>query len=331
MRKVKFKLLIVIVSLLISISSINFIYPNAFSEYVYLGGFTAGFTLKTKGATVVGISEVITQNGSISPCKCAGIEIGDVILSMNGKEINSASDIDCILKDYSSGFIITEILRNNQKKLCDVFPEKDVLGNYKLGLFIREDLNGLGTVTYVNDNGEFASLGHPIANENGEIYNLKSGEVYESNIIGVNKGYRGHAGELKGLFIGDKPIGIVTKNTNVGMYGKFNKFNPLEYVKIAVGNAKIGKAEIVSTVEGQNTNKYSIEIIKIDNRVGNTKNLVIKITDKQLLDYTGGILQGMSGSPIIQDGKLIGAVTHVFINDPSRGYGILIDNMLSMG
>ena len=330
MRKVKFKLLIILISIFISLSSINYIYPNAFSEYVYLGGFTAGFTLKTKGATVVGINEVMTSKGSISPCKCAGIEIGDIILSMNGVEINSASDIDEVLKDYSSGFIITEILRNNQKKLCDIFPEKDILGNYKLGLFIREDLNGLGTVTYIDDNGEFASLGHPIANENGEIYTLKSGEVYESNIIGVNKGYRGHAGELKGLFVGNKSIGVVTKNTNVGMYGKLNNFNPLEYVKIAVGNAKIGKAEIVSTVEGQNSCKYSIDIIKIDSRVGNTKNLVIKITDKELLDYTGGILQGMSGSPIIQDGKLVGAVTHVFINDPSRGYGILIDNMLSM-
>ncbi len=330
MRKVKYKLLIFLISLFISISSISYLYPNAFSDYVYLGGFTAGFTLKTKGATVVGISEVMTSKGSVSPCKCAGIEIGDIIISMNGKEINSANDIDVVLKNYSSGFITTEILRNNQKKLCDVFPEKDLLGNYKLGLFIREDLNGLGTVTYITDNGEFASLGHPIANENGDIYNLKSGEVYDSNIVGVNKGYRGHAGELKGLFVGTKPIGEVTKNTNVGMFGKFNKFNPLEYVKIGIGKAKIGKAEIVSTVEGNNSQKFSIDIIKIDNRVGNTKNLVIKITDKELLNYTGGILQGMSGSPILQDGKLVGAVTHVFINDPTRGYGILIDNMLSM-
>ena len=247
---------------------------------------------------------------------------------MNGKEINTATDIDKVLKDYKSGFIITEVLHGNQKKLCDVFPEKDVMGLYKLGLFIRDDLNGLGTVTFITDNGTFASLGHPVSNDNGDIYNLKSGDVYESSIVGVNKAKRGQAGELKGVFMGSKPIGSISINTNVGLYGKLNKFNPLDFVKVCVGQAKIGKAEIVSTVDGQTAKKYEIEIVKIDNRIGNNKNYVIKVVDKELLSYTGGILQGMSGSPIVQDGKLVGAVTHVFINDSSRGYGISINNML---
>ena len=214
--------------------------------------------------------------------------------------------------------------------MCDLFPEKDLSGNYKIGLFIREDLNGLGTVTFLTDNGTFASLGHPVSNENGEIYSLRSGDVYESSIVGVNKAHRGKAGELKGLFLGTKPIGSITINTNVGLFGKITKFNPLEYVKISIGQAKIGKAEIVSTVDGQTPKKYEIDIVKIDNRIGNNKNYVIKVTDKDLLSYTGGILQGMSGSPIIQDGKIIGAVTHVFINDSARGYGININNMLDM-
>lgn len=329
MRRLK-GLIITLFCVIFLFASVTFIYPYGYSDYVYLGGFTTGFTLKTRGATVVGITEVVTKNGNLSPCKCAGIEIGDVILSMNGVEVNTATDIDKVLKEYKSGFIITEIMRGNQKKLCDVFPEKDVMGNFKLGIFIREDLNGLGTITFLTDNGTFASLGHPVSSESGEIYNLKSGDVYESSIIGVNKAHRGQAGELKGVFIGSKPIGSITINTNVGLFGKLNKFNPLEYVKIPVGQAKIGKAEIFSTVDGQTPKKYEIEIVKIDNRIGNNKNYVIKVTDKELLSYTGGILQGMSGSPIIQDGKLIGAVTHVFINDSARGYGIAINNMLDM-
>ena len=211
-----------------------------------------------------------------------------------------------------------------------MFPEKDLSGSYKIGLFIREDLNGLGTVTFLTDNGVFASLGHPVSSENGEIYSLRSGDVYESSIVGINKAHRGQAGELKGIFIGSKPIGTITINTNVGLFGKLTKFNPLEYVKITVGQAKIGKAEILSTVDGVTPKKYEIEIVKIDNRIGNNKNYVIKVTDKELLSYTGGILQGMSGSPIIQGGKLVGAVTHVFINDSSRGYGIAINNMLDV-
>ncbi len=329
MRRLKY-LIVTIFSVVLLFSSVAFLYPYAYSDCVYLGGFTAGFTLKTRGATVVGITDVISEKGNVSPCKCAGIEIGDVILSMNGVEVNTATDIDKVLKEYKSGFIITEVLKGDKKKLCDVFPEKDVTGSYKLGLFIREDLNGLGTVTFLTDNGTFASLGHPVTNETGGMYNLRSGEVYESCIVGVNKAQRGHAGELKGMFLGSKPIGSITINTNVGLFGKINKFNPLEYVKVSVGQAKIGKAEILSTVDGQIPKKYDIEIVKIDNRIGNNKNYVIKVTDKELLGYTGGILQGMSGSPILQGGKLVGAVTHVFINDSARGYGIAINNMTDM-
>ena len=327
MKRLK-HLFLTILSVVLLFGSVNYIYPYANVDYVYLGGFTAGFTLKTRGATVVGITDVISNNGNVSPCKCAGIEVGDIILSMNGKEINTATDIDKVLKEYKSGFIITEVIHGSQRKLCDVFPEKDLMGAYKLGLFIREDLNGLGTVTFITDNGIFASLGHPVSNENGDIYNLKSGEVYESSIVGVNKAKRGQAGELKGVFMGNKAIGTISINSNVGLYGKLNKFNPLDYVKIPIGQAKIGRAEIVSTVDGQTAKKYEIEIVKIDNRIGKNKNYVIKVVDKDLLAYTGGILQGMSGSPIVQDGKLVGAVTHVFINDSSRGYGIAINNML---
>ena len=219
-------------------------------------------------------------------------------------------------------------MRNNDKRLCDVFPQKDINGNYRIGVFIRDDLCGLGTVTFSNKDGEFASLGHPVTNATGDIIEIKKGEVFDSTIIGVTKAKRGKAGELKGMFIGDNPIGVVNKNTSVGMFGKFYNFNPLNHRKIQVSKGCIGKAQILSTVDSKTVEYFDIEIVKIDYRKGNNKNFVIKITDKDLIEKTGGILQGMSGSPIIQDNKLIGAVTHVFINDSTRGYGISINNMI---
>lgn len=330
--KKKFKLIAILsVVLLIFCFSVSSNSVYAKERYLYLGGHTCGFNLKTRGATVVGITDVLTDDGVISPSKCAGLEIGDVILSMNGNKINTASDLTLVLNDYKGGFIITEILRNDSVKLCDIFPEKDVNGIYRIGVLLREDLQGLGTVTYIDEDGNFGALGHPVANQNGKTYEIVSGEVFDCSIIGVNKASRGKAGELKGMFIGEKSIGSISSNKNVGLFGKFNNFNELNHVKIEVAKAVIGKAQIVSTIDGQTSQRYDIDIIKTDYKKGNNKNLVIKVTDKELLSKTGGILQGMSGSPIIQNNKLVGAVTHVFLNDSSRGYGISIYNMLSSG
>ena len=327
-KRIKLLLTLLIVSLLFVT---NLTYTNAYAkeEYLYLGGFTCGFNLKTRGATVVGITDVLTDDGVVSPSKCAGLEIGDIILSINGKVINGVSDLTIALNDFDGGFIITEILRKDGKKLLDVYPEKDVNGKYRIGVLLREDLQGLGTVTYIDENGNFGALGHPVADLNGKNYDVLSGDVYESSIIGVNKAKRGKAGELKGMFIGEKPIGKITVNQNCGLFGKFTNFSKLEKDKISISTASVGKAKILSTINGQTREEYDIEIVKTDYKKGNNKNLVLKITDKDLLNKTGGILQGMSGSPIIQNGKLVGAVTHVFLNDSSRGYGISIYNMLN--
>ena len=327
--KIKVKVISIISSiLLIFLLSINVSYAFAEGVYVYLGGFTCGFTINTKGATVVALTEVISEGKIVSPSKCAGIEAGDVIIKMNGREVNSASDIECVLDSYEGGFIVTELERNNVKKLVDIFPEKDLTGKYKIGVFIKNDLNGLGTVTFLSENGDFASLGHPVSNEFGDNYKVVGGKVYRSSIIGTVKATRGHAGELRGMFIGEKPIGTITKNTNEGMYGKFENVKDFNCLKICTAKAQIGKAKIFSTIDGETPKYYDIEIVKTDFRKNFNKNLVIKITDKELLEKTGGILQGMSGSPIVQDEKLVGAVTHVFLNDSSRGFGIAIDNML---
>lgn len=300
----------------------------ASERYVYVGGFTAGFNLNTEGVTVVGITNVFTENGLASPSKNADLREGDVILSINGKKISNASDINNVFKNYKSGYVVVQIERNGVMLIKDVFPEKDVGGNYKLGVFLRGGVTGLGTVTYIESSGDFAALGHPVTDENGRVCRITDGEAYNCSVIGVKKAEKGKIGELKGLFTGDKKTGVITRNSAVGLFGKFDNFDFTSSKRIEVSDAKVGSAKIYSTVDGDSPKYYDVEIIKSDLRTSITKNLVIKITDKNLLAYTGGILQGMSGSPIIQNDKIVGAVTHVFVNDSSRGYGISIENML---
>ena len=210
-----------------------------------------------------------------------------------------------------------------------VQPKKDSEGNFKLGFFLRDDLNGIGTITYFTRNGEFASLGHPVSDDDGKIIPLSGGQAYLCSIINVVKGERGKAGELKGIFINDTKIGSLIKNCETGLYGKADgNYNYGKLPKTEIGEAVMGKAMITTCIDGVIPKEYLISIVKIDNSNRENKNFVIKILDKELLSVTNGILQGMSGSPIVQGGKIVGAVTHVFINDPSRGFGISINKML---
>ncbi len=323
LKKITF---VFIISILVF--SYGFSFASADTVSVYLGGNVLGFTVQTEGATVVSTCDVITQKGLISPSKNAGLLSGDVILSMNGEKVNSASEVNEQTVKSNGDIIVLEYSRNSAKKLCNVIPVKDVNGVYKLGLFVQDDLSGLGTVTYYNHDGSFASLGHPVTNEKGETLSVISGKVYSASVVGINKPVGFKAGELRGAFLTEKGIGKVNKNTKVGLYGKIEKFNKFGYKLIECGVAKIGKAQIYSTISGTEPKFYDIEIVKADHKNLNNKNLVIKITDKELLSETGGILQGMSGSPIIQNDKLVGAVTHVFLNDSSRGFGIDISKMM---
>ncbi len=321
------KIFVIIVSILFI--SFNNSVAYAGEQDLYLGGYVCGFSIDVQGSQVVALTEVIGDKGIVSPSKCAGLVVGDVIMSVNGKKISNSKDFSEILANYDGGYLIVEVMRGDNRLFFDVFPEKDVVGSYKIGVFLRDDLQGIGTVTYVKEDGSFASLGHPVTDSNGKLIEINGGKVFNSSILGVLKGVRGRAGELKGIFIGDKDKGEVYKNTQSGMYGKFYNFNVKNAQKIERGVARMGRAQILSTVDGETPKFYDIEIVKTDFRKGNLKNLVIKVTDKNLLEYTGGIVQGMSGSPIIQEGKLVGAVTHVFVNDSSRGFGISIDNMLN--
>ncbi len=303
------------------------------SREVYVGGMAAGFLLSTEGVKVVGFCEVVTQTGSENPAKDSPIRIGDNILKANGALIRSTEDLSAALKKSDGKQMKLTVERNGEQMEICVTPVKDMHGKYKLGILIRDSISGIGTVTYIEkDDHRFASLGHAVVDEKESSLSIADKNVYLCSVVGVNKGVRGKAGELKGLFLNDKPIAKADTVLDTGIYGEFSPtfdFETLKTVSTAeVSDAHIGKATIYSCLSGTTPASYEISIVKVDKKNRENKNYVIKMSDEDLLNRTGGIVQGMSGSPILQDGKLIGAVTHVFLNDPTRGYGIAIENML---
>ena len=328
MRKRKFYTFIAVIMLIMTVFSVNF---TAFADenYIYLGGIPAGFSIETRGATVVGVSDIVTTDGVYAPSKNADIRVGDVVLTVNEKEISGSKSIAEALKDCGGNPVEVKIEREGTVITKYVTPRVDYDGSYKLGLFLRDNLSGIGTITYFTPNGKYGSLGHPISDDDGNILEIKGGTTYLCSIIGVVKGERGKAGELRGIFIDDTVIGDITENDETGIYGNVDKqYDYTVFEKKETGKATIGKASIFTCIDGTAPKEYEISIVKIDDNNAENKNYVIKINDKILLAATNGILQGMSGSPIVQDGKIVGAVTHVFINDPTRGYGINIEKML---
>lgn len=218
--------------------------------------------------------------------------------------------------------------------LFEVTPVKDRLtARYKIGVLIRDGVSGIGTVTYIEkESGRFGALGHAVAGEDRTNLKITDGVVYACSIVGVSKGVRGRAGELRGMFLSEKCIGNADKLSSVGIYGRKTEGYSCAELKEATAssaNVKPGKACIYSTVSGEIPQEYSVEIVKVDKSNRENKNYVVKITDEDLISQTGGIVQGMSGSPIVQNGSLVGAITHVFVNDPTRGYGIDISQMLT--
>lgn len=319
----------IIVLVLISIFSLDNVSVFAKENTVYLGGFSAGFTLNTKGAEVIGLSDVVTEKGIISPSKDADIKVKDIILNIGGEDICNLTDLEKLLEKSNGSKLLVTLKRGNEIIIKEVLPAKDINGKFKLGLLIRDKLSGIGTVTYIDQDRNFMALGHPVVDENQNLIDISSGDIFLCNIYGIEKGVRGKAGELKGMFYSNEIIGKVEENLLVGLKGKMEKsFDLSKFQQINIGAGHPGTAQIVANIEGTNIEKFDISIVKVDNNNKDYKNFVIKITDKKLIDMAGGIVQGMSGSPIIQDGNLIGAVTHVFLNDPTRGFGISIENMM---
>lgn len=304
---------------------------------VYPGGVNVGIKISTKGVLVVGHSDINTIEGKVeSPAKASGIELGDIITKINGEEIKNSRDLSQKINNLEEDTITVEYLRNGINIEKDIHMKKEN-SEYKLGLWIRDSTAGIGTLTFYDENTNlFGALGHPITDgDTNRPFVIKDGNLLNSSVISVRKGEKGAPGELKGLFVNEKEsLGNIEKNTEAGIFGNGSSklINPVFSKPLKVGfrsEIKEGAAKIITTIDEEGPKTYDIEIIKLlPQEEPGGKSMVIKIVDEELLSKTGGIVQGMSGSPIIQDDKLIGAVTHVLINKPDVGYGIYIEWML---
>lgn len=301
---------------------------------VYLGGFAAGFLLNTQTVEIIGVCDVLSEDGLVCPARESGLKTGDIISKVNEIEVTSAEELNKLLNENFSNYNLS-VIHEGEERMVNITPVKDKSsGKKRFGLLVKDSLNGIGTVTYIDKtNNKFAALGHPVADNSGNLIKINGGSVYGCLIYDVKKGLRGNPGELKGVFENNNMIGNVQLNCACGIYGNISgDFDTSKLVKIKKGNVDdvtIGKAKIYTSLSDKTVGEYEISIVKVDALNKDNRNFVIKIDDKELISKTGGIVQGMSGSPIVQNGKLIGAVTHVFVNDPTRGYGISIENMAS--
>ena len=301
-------------------------------DYVAISGELFGLRLFTEGIIIVGIDEVETEKGSVSPAEKAGLQKGDIIISIDKVKVTSCSQVSEIFENSDGKAMEIEFSRKGEINYADfrtAYSKSE--GKYKAGIWIRDSAAGIGTMTFRDKNGFFAALGHGVCDvDTGEILPVIEGDVVEAVVNGCYKGQKGKAGELCGVFSSEGK-GLLYLNCQCGVYGKMNseltdeKLYPVAFPEEVVK----GKAQILSTVTESGPEFYDIEITKISKENSESKNLVIKVVDEDLLSETGGIVQGMSGSPIIQNGMLVGAVTHVFINDPTQGYAIFSTTMLS--
>ncbi len=301
-------------------------------RYVTPGGQPFGLRIFTDGVVVTGVGSVPTDTGAAYPSKKAGIKQGDIIRKINGTSVTSNADITQLVENCGGKELTVEFTRNGKDKTAHLLPVKQSAdGKYRIGLWVRDSSAGVGTVTFVdNTTGLFAGLGHAICDvDTGDTMPLRTGDIVGATIRGCVKGTSGTPGELCGVF-STGVLGELFINGDKGVYGILDKTEKkAKRIPVALSDeVKVGKAQIISTVDGTQPDYYDIEITKIYKSDGEEKNMVIRVTDSDLLEKTGGIVQGMSGSPIIQNGMLVGAVTHVFVNDPQQGYAIFAEHML---
>ena len=301
-------------------------------------GELVGIKLYTSGVLVVGTSGIESIDGkTYKPYETTEIREGDSIIAINDNIISNTQELIDAINMYNGETVTIKYLRNNEEKICEITPTQDKSGIYKIGLWVRDSAAGVGTVTFYNeDTQSFAALGHAITDiDTGDILQTSSGEIDNVSIISVVKGIEQQPGKIQGSIRQNSVIGNIYKNTQYGIYGIIKKptninidYSKRMYVAERQ-DINLGEAVILSNIDGQ-VKEYKIEIQKtyLNNNYDN-KSMVIKVTDEELLNKTGGIIQGMSGSPIIQNGKLCGAITHVFVKDPSIGYAVFADKMLS--
>ncbi|MCC8196866.1 MAG: SpoIVB peptidase [Ruminococcus sp.] len=312
----------------IPVKSAKIIHADA--KMLIPGGSPVGVKLLTEGVMVVKTAEV---TDGVSPAHDAGIMAGDNITSANGEELNSSARLSEIIENSDGEPIVFEIMRNGRSSTVTVTPVySETDGVYKAGLWIRDSTAGVGTLTFIApETGIFGALGHPISDSDTlTTLPLGSGEIVDVVITGYDKGERGCPGELYGTFVSGLASGTIELNCEQGIFGTMTYPSRQEAIPIAYkAEVKTGPATILTTIDGSTPQEFEVEIERVTlSSAAKSKNIIIRVTDPELLEKTGGIVQGMSGSPIIQDGKLVGAVTHVFVSDPTRGYGIFIENML---
>ncbi|MDF1495896.1 SpoIVB peptidase [Caproiciproducens sp. CPB-2] len=298
-------------------------------------GTPFGIKMFTNGVVVVGVADIKTSSGTINPAAVAGLKVGDIITEVDGKKVNTNAEIIKMVTDSDGRSLTFTVSRDGQVLTTTVQPVKSEVDSvYRAGVWLRDSTAGIGTLTFYNPVTKcFAGLGHGVCDtDTNELMPLLNGDIVPVTISGITKGEKGSPGELRGYFSTDTAMGTLEANVPAGVYGTLNTAPKGEALEVAMKQEiKAGPVKILSTIDGGRPQYFTAEIEKIDYRENvQSKNMVLHITDEKLLNATGGIVQGMSGSPVIQNDKIIGAVTHVFVNDPTRGYGIFAENMLSV-
>ena len=321
----KFKKSIFLLLLFLTIIPINAL---AYSDRIIAGGQNIGISLNSKGVLIVGIYEV----NNTSPAKEAGLNKGDIIEKINGNQISSIEDMANEINKVKDENINVTYIRNDKSKETNLKLYKDENNIYKTGLYVKDSVTGIGTLTFIDPNTKkFGALGHEIQEQTtGEIFEINNGTIFSSKVTGILPSTDGSPGEKKAEYDKTNTTGEVKENTISGIFGNYQaEFNQNKTYKVAKPEEiKKGKAKILTVLNDTKVQEYNINITQINDKNQKTKNFVFEITDKELLNKTNGIIQGMSGSPIIQGDNIIGAVTHVVVNDPHKGYGIFITNML---
>ena len=300
------------------------------------GGMPIGIYMETDGVMVLGTDEIKSSDGSsTSPAKHL-VKDGDYIVGIDEEEVENKQELIEVMQNLSKKTVILHLRRKMEYINVKIHPAKDEEGKYKLGIWVRDNVQGLGTITFLNANSEFGALGHGIHDvDTSELLEISEGTLYETSIQNIKKGQNGSPGGMEGIIVYNhyNVLGSITSNTETGIYGKIDRVDKVfknreAYPAASKEEIKTGKAYIRCAVSGE-VKDYEIQITKIDLHPGEVnKGIEIRVTDEELLRITGGIVQGMSGSPILQDGKIVGAVTHVFVQDSTKGYGIFIENML---
>lgn len=305
------------------------------STSVYVSGNTVGIYMETEGVMIIDTGEILSEEGTKEEPARDMVKPGDYIVTFNQQEVRNKKDLIEDLTELKEQNVVLGVMRDGQNIPVSLTPVKDTEGKYRLGIWVRDDTQGIGTLTYVDKNGRFGALGHGISDvDTGSLLKVGQGRLYQAEILGIQKGTSGNPGELAGLirYEPGKVIGSVCQNSEKGIYGIYSGSTSavnLQKMEIAYKQElETGPASVLCCVDGE-VKEYEAEITKIDmNHEDSNKSFVIHITDPDLLDLTGGIVQGMSGSPVIQNGKFVGAVTHVFVQDATTGYGIFAETMV---